>query len=102
MHEDFEQALPTIKRVAKFRLRHLEGERLDDAIQETLALCWDAYRRLCLQGRDPTPLVGKIAEFSTRRVRCGRGLVNGEPVRDAMSAQSRHRHGYEMESIPLS
>lgn len=100
IQKGFEESLPCIMRVAKFRLRGLTGEAKDDAIAEVVALSWQSYRRLAEQGRDPP--VPKIAEFSSRRVRCGRGLANPNPVQESLSATCRHRHGYDIESIPLS
>src|SRR5947209_5284414 len=46
IQEGFLEALPRIMRVARFRLRFLTGERMEEAIAETVALSWQAYRRL--------------------------------------------------------
>lgn len=43
IHQGFLEALPRIQRVARFRLRHLCGERKDEAVAETVALAWNAY-----------------------------------------------------------
>lgn len=84
IQQAFLEALPRIQRVARFRLRHLCGEAKEEALQEVIALSWQAYRSLSLQGRNVTPLVGKIAEYSARRVRCGRLFVSTK-LRDALS-----------------
>ncbi len=88
-----------MKRVARFRLRHLDEERKEDAVQEVLAICWEQYRRLVERGRDPTPFVGKMAEFATRRVRCGRGFLRTR-LRDVLSPIPRDDH--HVESIPMT
>jgi DNA-directed RNA polymerase specialized sigma24 family protein len=99
MQQGFLEALPRIQRIARFRLRHLCGERKDEAVAETVALAWNAYRRLFLTGRDVAPLVGKIAEFSARQVCCGRQLT-GTRIRDVLSPVPRHDH--LVEAIPFS
>ena len=71
----------------------------EDAVAECVAISWKNYRTLFMQGRDPAPLVGKIAEFSTRKVRSGQGLNNINPLKDAMSERERHRQGYDIESL---
>ena len=50
-------------------------------------------------GRDPAPLAGKIAEFAARRVRSGERFAGRVPVRDALSDESRRRHGYHVTSL---
>src|SRR5207249_3582804 len=99
IQEGFEKALPKIKTVARFRLRHLDAEAKEDAVAECLAICWQAYRRLVERGRDPTPFINKLAEFATRRVRTGRLFVNTK-LRDVLAPQPRHEH--LVESIPLT
>ncbi|HYT95533.1 MAG TPA: hypothetical protein VEL76_42835 [Gemmataceae bacterium] len=99
IQEGYLKALPKMKKVARFRLRHLDAERKDDAVQEVLAICWEQYRRLFERGRDVQPLVQKIAEFATRRVRCGREWV-GTRCRDVLSPVARPDH--HVESIPLT
>src|ERR1043165_2572890 len=99
MQRGYLAELDRILRVIHFRLRHISEERKEDAIEEALALSWKAYRILFLKGRQVGPLVQKIAEYSARRVRCGRGLTNINPLRDVMSDTSRHRHDYAIGSI---
>jgi hypothetical protein len=99
VQEGFLEALPRIQRIARFRFRHLTGERRDEAVAEATALAWKAYRDLFLKGRNVAPLVGKIAEFSARSVRCGHQLA-GTWNRDVLSSAPRHDH--LVEAIPNS
>jgi hypothetical protein len=99
MQQGFLAALPRIQRIARFRLRHLCAEPKEEAVAETVALAWNAFRRLFLTGREVAPLIGKIAEFSARQVRCGRQLT-GTRIRDVLSPVPRHDH--LVEAIPFS
>ena len=38
--------------------------KIDDALAETIAKCWDSYSRVLLRGRDPEPLLAGIVRFS--------------------------------------
>jgi hypothetical protein len=102
IQREFAEALPRIEGLAGAYLRMRPGERKDEAIAETVALAWRAYRDLALQGRDVVKLLGKIVEFSAKRVRCGGRLVGMQPVRDVMSDTARFRHKYRVGSLPLS
>jgi len=99
---DFEAALPRMRRVIHFRLRHLAEEQRDEETSESLALAWRAYLSLRLRGKDPEPLIGKIAEYAARQVNSGRRLVGIQPAADIMSRTCQNRHGYCVESIPDS
>lgn len=74
----FEADLPRLQRVARFRLRRFAGEARDEAIAETIALCWQAYVRLFERGECLGVIeryAQKVAEFSAKRVLCGRLLT---------------------------
>jgi hypothetical protein len=100
----FEADFPRLERVARFRLRRLDGEAKDEAIAETIALCWQAYVRLVERGKSLAEVeryAPKTAEFSAKRVLCGR-LLTGLRSRDALSPASRQRHGYAVARLPAS
>lgn len=97
----FEEALPKIRTVLRFRLRHLRGEAKEEAMAEATAIAWQGYLSLCRRGRDPESLVGKIAEYASRTVRSGRRLAGDPSVRDVMSIRARHRHGHQVGSLPV-
>ncbi len=62
MQQGFLEVLARIQAIARFRLRHLCGERKDEAVVETVALAWNAYQHLFLNGRECAPLIGVITE----------------------------------------
>lgn len=95
----FEVALPRMKRVLRFRLRHLRGEKKEEAEAECLAICWAEYRRLSLAGRDADAFAAKIAQFAALTESAGRGLCGAGSVNDPMSRRSRHLRGHTVQSI---
>src|SRR4051812_35004775 len=89
IQEAFLRQLPKMQRVLRFRLRGIPEERREEALAEGTAICWREYRKLCLAGRDPDPLISKIAEFASRGVRSEK-LLTGQPsVNDVMSPTAR-------------
>jgi hypothetical protein len=102
VRQSFGLVLPKIEGLASAQHSRMHGERKDEAIAETVALAWKAYRDLALRGRNTEPLLGKIVEFSAKRVRSGGRLVGMHPVGDVMSPTARFRHDYSVGSLPLS
>jgi hypothetical protein len=95
----FEKHYPRIHRIATLQHRRLHGDQHDDAVADTIALAWKAYRRMALQGRDPDPLLGPIVRYSAGHVRAGK-LIGGYPhVNDVMSRFARGRNGYAVTSL---
>jgi len=101
IQQSFTEALPRIEGLASAYLGFMRRDK-DEAIAETVALAWKSYRDLALRGMNVVKLLGKIVEFSARQVRCGRGLTNINPVQEVLSATARFRHGYQVNSLPLS
>jgi len=102
LQSQFEADLPRLKRVADFRLRRFRGEAKDEAVAETLALCWHAYVRLIEGGRSLAVVrrfAQKTAEFSAKQVLCGRALT-GSRSADVLSPICRHRRGYAIDPLP--
>ncbi len=96
----YTRALPTIRKLAHRFHRRLYGEWLDEAVAETEAFVWKAFRDLTARGRDPVPLTAKIVDFAARRVRAGNRFAGKVSVRDALSAEARQRHGYFVTALP--
>src|SRR5437879_1900732 len=91
LQERFVEDLPRLEKVAQFRLRRLGEEAKEEATQEVIALCWQAYVRLIEQGRtleDIQWLRQKVAEFAAKRVLCGRYLC-GSSIRECLSLRGR-------------
>lgn len=99
IQERFEQVLPRIRNVLRFRLRRLHGEELDEATAEALAICWQQYLKLTQDGRSPDTFVGKIAEFAAKGVLCGGRLAGQERVGDVLSPVAQHERGVVTEPL---
>ncbi len=96
VQQQFTAALPKINRVLRFRLRGLPEEVKDDLVAEATALSWQGYLSLVRRGKDPEPLINKIAQFAARHAYRGGRLAGKEPVRDVMSrGTGRHVRSIE-------
>src|SRR5947209_1043643 len=100
IQREFAEALPRIEGLASAYLRMRPGERKAEAIAETVALTWKAYHDLALRGRDVVRLLGKIVEFSAKKVRSGGRLVGMHPIQDVMSPTCRFRSGHTINTLP--
>jgi hypothetical protein len=77
VHHEVEAALTSFLRAARFTFRRRRPHDRDDAIAETLACAWKAWRGLVQSGRDP-PAVGVcgIANYAVWHTLNGRRLGN--------------------------
>jgi DNA-directed RNA polymerase specialized sigma24 family protein len=68
--------LEDMRRMASAKFRHLDLEAREEAVQNSLALAWQAYRRLVLQGRGDEPgLLKSCLYYSIRQTKAGRTLA---------------------------
>ena len=97
--EPFQAMLPTIRRQASIRLRHLRAEARDEATSEVIARAYCAWHRLVQQGRSeiarPTPLV----KYAVRQVRAGRRVGCRQNSLDILSPCACRTHGFKIERI---
>ncbi|MFO0825903.1 MAG: hypothetical protein U0792_22755 [Gemmataceae bacterium] len=96
----FVAALSRIVRIARFRFREVPcPDSREDAICETVALCWVWYIRLVQKGRNPAEFISALARYGVRAVSSGRRACGQERANDCLS-----RHGQQfrrpMESRP--
>lgn len=94
LQQQFLDDLPKLERVAKFRLRRLEPEAREEAVAETIALCWQAYVRLIERGKGLDVIerfANKTAEFAAKRVLCNRPLT-GSRSREALNLPRGELH----------
>lgn len=96
----FTDAMPRIRRLAHLFHRRLHGELHDEAVAETVAFAWKAFRDLIARDRDPVPLTKTIVDFAARRIRSGVRFAGKVPIQDALSAEARQRHGYYVTALP--
>ena len=88
-HRQFEAALPAMRRVIRYHLRHWPGHGHQEAIADAVSAAWAAWYGLVRRGLDPTR-VGPtgIAYNACRAVRSGRRLGCGTPGRGEPCAQN--------------
>jgi hypothetical protein len=98
----FEAHYPRVHRIATLQHRGLHGDQHEDAVADTIALAWRAYRRMALKGGHPDRLVGPITRYSAMHVRNGQLLTGKPPVHEVMSRLSRRRHGHFVTGLPSS
>jgi hypothetical protein len=99
----FLSLLPKIERCARFYFRHITcSAKRTDRIAETVALCWKWFVRLAERGRDAAEFVTTLVALAARAVNSGRRLCKQESAVDVMSNVAQHRHGFNVESLPIA
>jgi DNA-directed RNA polymerase specialized sigma24 family protein len=84
VHQQFEAALPVIRKTARYALRRRRHDR-DDLLAEILACSWKAWRGLVERGRNPLAVgVTGIAAWAVRHALKGRRIANRNCGRGAM------------------
>ena len=96
----FETILPRIQKQAGFAFRYLKRENeKEEAIAETIALCWRWFLRLAKRGKDATAFPTVLANYASRHVKGGRHLCGQESSKDALSDWARKRRGFRVERL---
>jgi len=93
---DFTAAMPKMKRVFDFRLRHLHGNRRDEAEADALFFAWQDYRSLCCRGIDPQSWIQKIAQYAALGATSAR---KSQSVNELLSRAAREQHGHTVQSL---
>jgi hypothetical protein len=103
LHARYLALLPRIETHARIVFRHLKSpDRREDAVQETLALSWKWLVRLTERGKDAAQFPSALASLAARAVKCGRRVTGKERAKDVMSPAAQRRHGFTVESLPMS
>jgi hypothetical protein len=103
LHAAFLSITPRIELHARLYFRYLRcAHSKDDAIAETVALCWKCFLRLIEKGKDPLTFPVVLANFAAKHVKCGRRLCGQEKGKDVMSGLAQQRHGFAVETLPCS
>jgi len=101
MQTVFVDALTRILRIARFRFRHLRcSDSREDAICETVALCWIWYSTLIRKGRKPDEFIGALARYGARAVSSGRRACGQERANDVLSRRCQQRRQLQVYSLP--
>jgi hypothetical protein len=94
--------LPRVELHARVYFRHLQPDRKEEAVAETIALAWGWFLRLTTRGKDVTQFVSALASFAARAVYSGRRLCGQLHGQDVLSEVAQRRHGFSVEHLPQS
>jgi hypothetical protein len=98
-HNTFLLMLPQIEDHARFRFRHLKGERYEDAVQEVVCNSLVAYASLVEQGRAEAATWSSLAKYAVAQVRSGRRVGSSLNIKDVSSSYCQQRKHVRMESL---
>lgn len=99
---DFLTLLPVIERSIRVAFRQLKGDHRDEAVQEAICHCCQAYARLCQQGRGGVANASSLARYAVAHYRVGRRVSQALNVKDVMSPHCQYRKGVRVESLAAS
>ncbi len=100
--EQFLSILPRIELHGRVYFRHLDADRREEAVAETVALAWAWFVRLNARGKNPLAFPSVLASYAARAVKCGRRVCGQLKTRDVMSPLAQRRRGYRVEALPAS
>lgn len=96
VQERFAEMLPEITRRAHYAFRWLNPEAREEAVAETLALCWKNCLSCAEKGKRPG--ASSLVYYATLQVRAGRGLC-GQNSTDVISRRTRMLGRATVESL---
>ena len=91
----FTARLPSMRRIAFRRFRHLDPEKRDEAVQNTLALCWKFFHRLFQQGRANRGILKSVLWYAIRQTKSKRTVQGKAKSKDALDYRDRGRTTFE-------
>jgi DNA-directed RNA polymerase specialized sigma24 family protein len=99
-HQQFESALPNLRKNFRYLLRRRWRDR-DDLLSEAAACAWKAWVGLLAKGRDPVAVgVSGIAAFAVRHALKGRQIANrnggGRGKMDVQHRRAQKLGGYKV------
>ena len=97
----FLSIMPQIERLARSYFRGVRcAVRREDAVAETVAICWREFLRLADRGKDAGEFPSALAKYAARGVRNGRRLCRQEASKDVLSPSAQYRRGFCVETLP--
>ena len=94
--------LPAIRRQARISFRSVPPEARDELIQEVVANCLVAYRRLVQLGKHDIAYPSALARFAVKQVRAGRRVAGRLAARDVLSEHGRISNATESVGSTIS
>lgn len=94
---EFLELLPRIERQLRFAFRQLDAEAREEAVQEGIANCLRAFKRLHEQGRGERAFASSLARFAIRQINSGRQVGCPLNVLDPLSRYAQRAKGIRVE-----
>src|SRR5689334_13114247 len=103
VHQQFEDALPSIRRSGAYLFRHRKRDR-EELLAELTARCWVTYHNLVESGRDPQAVgITAIAAWAARHALKGRRVGNpsrgGRGTLDVLNRRAQKVAGFRVISL---
>jgi hypothetical protein len=103
LHAAFLVLLPKLQTHAQIYFRDVKCPvQRDDQVAETVALAWKWFVRLAERGKDVSRFPTVFIAFVARAVKSGRRLCGQEKAKEVLSSRAQQRHGFAVESLPVS
>ncbi len=93
--DKFVQMMPHIERIAGHVFKHINPVDREEAVAETVAMCWKNYLHCVLAGKDVK--ASSMAFYAVQTVKSGRSMCGGSGT-DALSQPARTLPGHPAES----
>ena len=101
LHARFQELLPHLRADAGKSFRFLENRHdREDAVAETVALCWAWYARLAHRGKDAAAFVRTLARYAVVHVKAGRRSCGAVNSRDVLTPEAPMRWGFDVMTLP--
>jgi hypothetical protein len=98
-HADFLAMLPAIRRQARISFLSVPPEARDELVQEVVANCWAAYRRLVQLNKTDIAYPSALARFAVKQVREGRRVAGRIAARDVLCEHGPHGKRYRVNRL---
>lgn len=96
LQDSFTRYLPVMRRYARFAFQHLDADKREEAVSNTLALAWKHWHRLNERGRADEPGILKaVVWYAIRQTRAGRRIDSAGRLRDVLSLRSYGKVTFE-------
>lgn len=103
LHTHFLALLPRIELHGRIFFRYLKcAHQRAEAIQEMRALAWKWFVRLAHRGKDAGEFIATFAHRLACAVHNGRRVSGTEKAKDVTCPRTQRRHGFRIESLPIS
>lgn len=96
LQDSFTRYLPVMRRYARFAFQHLDADKREEAVSNTLALAWKHWHRLNERGRADEPGILKaVVWYAIRQTKAGRTCFSANKPRDPLALRSYGKANFE-------